>query len=548
MKSPINSITLIFGILAFWNGSLVQAAPVYNFTKIPVPAGAALLTAFGITGNTVYGNYSFPNGDSYGFTYDGRNFITVQSPDEYYPSTAITAMGDNGKIVGYYYGPDPTAGTNTDAQLGSIAYYSDDESTGFVNVYNPLGTFGSTGPSGFTQLPGDTNESVYGYYMSTNDYYEHFFLWNTGGTFTPIDYPGAQSTTVREGGHGMPCLVGSYTLTNDVQSSHGFTYDGTNFTSFDFPAASGRIVNGTLFTSVDKQGGVAAGQYSDIDATNTNTATVYHAFAVNGTNAPVNIDYPGASYTFPFAVAKGVVYGYYFDSKNKTHGFSWSALGGTHSIDIPKANGTTIWAASSSKLVVSDNSGHYYLAAPPAVAQTITITGNFSGLTTESAPFSISAISSSGLPVTFDLVPNTAAAQIGGRTLNPSTGSTTALVQPYHAGKVTFVARQAGNASFLPATKSVTFSLVLPTQLITTIPTYEPQIVGTTLPVVLYSDHFVQATLKVLSGPAKIIAADSGSTTLKFGPAKGTVVIQAIANATKYALASKPVTFSLVVK
>src|ERR1700694_729372 len=100
-------------------------------------------------------------------------------------------------------------------------------------------------------------------------------------------------------------VAGNYYLFSPESGGHGFVYDGTNYTTLDYPAASNTVATGI------NSAGQVVGYY-----------TGNHGFLYShGSYTPVN--YPlTASTTQPRAINdSGQIVGTYFDSNNKEHGF-----------------------------------------------------------------------------------------------------------------------------------------------------------------------------------------------------------------------------------
>ena len=105
-------------------------------------------------------------------------------------------------------------------------------------------------------------------------------------TYTPIDFPGADSTEVA-GINASGVMVGSYT--DSSGSTHGFKLDGDAFTALDFPGALT-----TFAFSVNARGDVAG---AFLDATNQ-----WHGYVLANGDFFVQ-DYPGATTgTFSFGI------------------------------------------------------------------------------------------------------------------------------------------------------------------------------------------------------------------------------------------------------
>lgn len=74
-----------------------------------------------------------------------------------------------------------------------------------------------------------------------------------GTSFTSIDYPGASMTNAYDINNDGT-IVGRY---RDVKVDHGYVFDGTSFTSIDFPGAS------TTYAVAINDSGSITGYYVD---------------------------------------------------------------------------------------------------------------------------------------------------------------------------------------------------------------------------------------------------------------------------------------------
>jgi len=96
--------------------------------------------------------------------------------------------------------------------------------------------------------------------------------------------------------------VGNYTS----GATHGFLYDGTTYTTLDYPSASRTYASGI-------DGSNIVGFYDDVSGNR-------HGFFYNGT-IWTNLDYPGATRTAAGSISSNNIVGYYDDVSGNRHGF-----------------------------------------------------------------------------------------------------------------------------------------------------------------------------------------------------------------------------------
>jgi len=113
--------------------------------------------------------------------------------------------------------------------------------------------------------------------------------------------PGAGATYAYgiEGGN----IVGYYR--DGSYNSHGFSYDGTTYTTLDVPGAGATYAYGI-------GGGNIVGAYY--------VGGSYHGFIYDGTTY-TTFDVPGASDIYAYGIDGGNIVGNYYDSSQRTHGF-----------------------------------------------------------------------------------------------------------------------------------------------------------------------------------------------------------------------------------
>jgi hypothetical protein len=195
--------------------------------------------------------------------------------------------------------------------------------------------------------PGATDTSANGIYKSNivGYYYDeagivHGFLYD-GTNWSTLDYPGAAGSVTAASGIYKGNIVGCYY--DEAGIVHGFLYDGMNWSTLDYPG----VTNGTEAYGIYKSNIV--GYYYD-------EAGIVHGFLYDGTNWST-LDYPGVagSVTAAYGIYEGNIVGGYSDAQGKGHGFlydgtNWSTL------DYPGVtNGTEAYGIYNGNIV-----GYYY--------------------------------------------------------------------------------------------------------------------------------------------------------------------------------------------
>jgi len=183
------------------------------------------------------------------------------------------------------------------------------------------------------------------------------------GTYTTIDYPGSRFTAVY-GVNDPGEIVGGYCLLPGEDAcggllnptDHGFLDDHGNFTTIDFPGASGTQPSAINYA------GVIVGSYD------VGNAGPYSFLYRNGTFT--NIDFPGANWTFAGAINNhGMVAGYYQDNKGQVHGFLYHA-GKFQTVDHPNTSATGLTGLNDAGDIVgtwNDPYNHPYICFPVAL-------------------------------------------------------------------------------------------------------------------------------------------------------------------------------------
>jgi hypothetical protein len=387
-------------------------------------------TNFGLSGNRLFGSCYEDNisyGPSYGFLWDGTsNYSALDFPQA--QKTQITGITSNGVIWGSYtkgsidggflyangkFTPvnypgcfntvlscvagNISAGTfdsvssgcygvflyNGSKYNGAIFYdaqwaqvsgisgsnvfgnYYDFNWNNYGFVYNGVAIASISYPGSYsTSISAVIGGKVFGIY----NYNGCFQYYN--GVFSPFNYPGTSPEWTWINGNTPPNqVIGNYWDTNNW-NRHGFTYDGTKFTSIDFPGASS--------TSLD--GGSAYTNWGSFSGY-TNGCFIYRNGSYSVVPLPIN---QGASIN---SVYGSNAVGVYSDNINVQHGFLYNGRT-LITIDVPGSqSGTTQPSQVSSNWVVgtySDTNWNYLSFAywigsgtPPIIPGTIPNLGSF---------------------------------------------------------------------------------------------------------------------------------------------------------------------------
>lgn len=173
-------------------------------------------------------------------------------------------------------------------------------------------------PGALISAPEAVNDhgQVVGWYQDSTGIYG--FYWD-GTNYTSINFPGNSGGTLAEGINNAGVISGEY-LTNNATATHGFTLANGVFTSYDYPGKDG-LTNGM---GINNNG----------DLTGFYNFGPNHGFLdINGSFS--SYDYPGATDTFPHALNDSNEFvGYYRINSNNPEGFLYANGTFTH-IEYP---------------------------------------------------------------------------------------------------------------------------------------------------------------------------------------------------------------------
>jgi T5SS/PEP-CTERM-associated repeat protein/autotransporter-associated beta strand protein/predicted outer membrane repeat protein len=396
------------------------------FLKGPQPSWDPLLTEGNILAGTyvtsTHGISGNPTG--YGFLYDGSHYTAIEYPmaqftrisgmadgkiwgtytkgsidasyiysnggfrDIRYPgaeSTYISELEDGGVVIGWYWNEtqhsfiyDGTSyrditfpGANNTwirGKSGNLIWgsYSDSnwqwhgflfDGTNYTSIDYPGATY--------TSIYGGVGGKIWGYYNDAN-YTGGSFLYENGH-YSEFQYPGANYTWINSSWNNGSNnkAVGSY---GDNTGSHGFIYDGSTFTTVDYPQSYNTQITGY---SGNKYWGSFSG-YSG------SGVFLYENGVVNTINVP-----GGYSYSTWISDVSGsnVIGSYWNGSEQKAFVYNGSTFA---TISYPGANNTYLNEAGSKWVTGSYSSNGYGGAfayplasiVPDPVASPIAIGGN----------------------------------------------------------------------------------------------------------------------------------------------------------------------------
>ena len=244
------------------------------------------------------------------------NFQRVIFPDQNAPFTQLLGINNNGVIAGYH---------------------NFNQNQGFTLVLPNAFTTENFPNSMMTQVIGINNVlTTAGFYVDAAGK-THGFFRTSNGTFTTVDYPGAQTST----------SFNQLLSQNDNYQAAGYYSNSINNTTPDIPYTYDEV--GGVFHVITIPGAVGGAQ-----ATGINNAGVTCGFFIdaNGVNHGwiiysgvfMPLDFPGSTFTQALGVNnRGQVVGTFVDAAGLSHGFVYYI--GTSSfvtVDAPDSNGTTV--------------------------------------------------------------------------------------------------------------------------------------------------------------------------------------------------------------
>jgi probable HAF family extracellular repeat protein len=322
-----------------------------GFTTIEFPSPNARNTW--INGIDSFGNIVGSYNDTmgvHGFLRAGQSFTTINYPGT--TTTYLQGINNLGEILGYYLsgGSDhgflatpevdlfmitpidhaaasatyPAGINNAGVIVGSYDDAAGSNTRGFVDVGGSFTPIDFPGATGGTEVHGiNGSGSIVGHYVNAAPVTYGFI--KTGENFTLVNYPGA-TATYTYGINDSGSIAGYYIDATANHSHHGFLNAGGNFTLIEYPGGFETEAHG-----INNSGSIVG--------TYVNTTGTVHGFLYTGGNfTPFGV--PGAGHTWAYGINNlGDIVGYFTDAMNKTHGFLYA--GGTFSqIDVLGASAT----------------------------------------------------------------------------------------------------------------------------------------------------------------------------------------------------------------
>jgi len=196
-----------------------------------------------IVGSTDFGD---------GFLYSNGTFSPLKIPDAY--ATIPQGINNAGQIVGTVYTPCTSMSVCPDPNASGFLYSGGTFSIIDATTSRPLEAAPDTRLQTFATDINDAGQIVGDIYGSTTG--THGFLYS-GGTFSAIDVPGAQNTSVSDINNAGQ-IVGTF---QDRTGNHGFLYSSGTFSSFDFPCFTDTTVQG-----MNDAGQITGGNYNTVPA------------------------------------------------------------------------------------------------------------------------------------------------------------------------------------------------------------------------------------------------------------------------------------------
>jgi probable HAF family extracellular repeat protein len=236
------------------------------FTTIDHPDAVGETVASDINNRgQIVGQYIDADGTEHGFLLDDGVFTTIDHPDASPIGTAAIGLNDRGQIVGFYAGAD---GANHGFLLDKGRGFRREGV--FTTIDHP--DAGSLPGTGTAVTAIDDGGRIVGFYFDATPM-PHGFVRDNGrgarrddGDFIPIDHPdaGAQpgTGTLAVGLNDRGQIVGGYVDADG--RGHGFLLDDGEFTTIDHPDAASEPRLGTVLFGINNRRQIV-GQYIDTD-------------------------------------------------------------------------------------------------------------------------------------------------------------------------------------------------------------------------------------------------------------------------------------------
>jgi hypothetical protein len=178
-----------------------------------------------------------------------------------------------------------------------------------------------------------------GYFNETKNTFGTAFFFKSN-VYKVIPVPESTKASAAAGVNASGVIVGNYTDMENID--HGFIFEGTDFSTFDYPGAAGSGAS-----DINDSGNIVG------DFTLSN-GTGHGYFYDKKKNTFTTLDYPSATITEVISVnSANIAAGTYIDSNHVSHGFTWT--NGVYSkIDYPGADSTSVSGINDSGLLAGD--------------------------------------------------------------------------------------------------------------------------------------------------------------------------------------------------
>jgi hypothetical protein len=203
-----------------------------------------------------------------------------------------------------------------------------------------------------TTASGVSGIDVVGYYNDTSTGHFDGFSYN-GSTYTTMDYPAAIDT--KANGISGSTIVGTYITgglpQNGGSQEYGFSYNGSTYSTLAPPSANTNDANGGVVANAVFESNVVGTYY--------NSGGTYSGFLYNGSTY-TTLNVPSSISTYAQGISGGNVVGYFYNG-TFDQGFLYN--GSTYTtLDYPSAEETFVGGIDGNNIVGSyqDASGYFH--------------------------------------------------------------------------------------------------------------------------------------------------------------------------------------------
>jgi len=294
-----------------------SASAQFTYSAISDAAGTSTYCE-GVSNGSIVGYYVNSSSNANGFLYSGGGFTAVNDP------YAVRQVGTS---------PSGISGTTI---VGTYLDSRTETMRGFIDNSGTFTPLDDPSAAGTTDITGISGNNIVGCYEDSSDKWHGFEYNDSTKNFTTLDesVPTASNSGTYAGGINGNTIVGWYvsqTSNSAGSSTHGFSFNNSTYTNFDFPEST---ISGT---TTDPQETVATGisgnlivGTTDVDLiTNTgtgfNTVGDQYGFVYDGSNFTL-LDDPAAENQYGFgtdaqAIDGDTVVGYYYVNYDTVQGF-----------------------------------------------------------------------------------------------------------------------------------------------------------------------------------------------------------------------------------